>query len=183
MQKKNYLSFLLRLFCLQKRPMIHCWAYAFEHNHFLMNPERGLLIDWRYSWISWYPFRGNPQEIWNPYLQQTLKHIPSRFWKLIPCRARTSLPRFIQSYSSQGLITGLSSANCHGRSHSPKFFLPPAEFIRVPQHSLSIQSPRGAYLCYPQPENPPELNTPQSLSFSIPSQVKTSNCQSPAEPD
>ena len=58
--------------------------------------------------------------------RQVLKLIPSRFWKLVPCRIRTSLPSFIQSYSSQGLITGLSSANCHGRSPSARFFQSPA---------------------------------------------------------
>ena len=114
-----------------------------------MNQERGLPIGWRYSWISWYPFKGNPQEIWNPYPQQVLK--------LIPCKVRTYLPGFIQSYSSQGFITGLSSANCHGKSPSAKFFLSPAEFIKVPQHNLSTQSPtefiivipRGVYHCHP----------------------------------
>ena len=81
--------------------------------------------------------------------RQVLKLIPSRFWKLIPCRVRTSLPSFIQSYSSQGLITGLSSANCHGRSPSAKFFLSPAEFIKVPQHNLSTQSPAEFIIVIP----------------------------------
>ena len=78
----------------------------------------------------------------NSYPQQVLKLIPSKFWKLVPCRIRTSLPSFIQSYSSQGLITGLSSANCHGRSPSAKFFQSPAEFI--------FGIPSGVYLWYPQ---------------------------------
>ena len=57
---------------------------------------------------------------------QVLELILSRFWKLVPCRIRTSLPSFIQSYSSQGVITGLSSANDHGRASSAKFFHSPA---------------------------------------------------------
>ena len=71
--------------------------------------------------------------------RQVLKLIPSRFWKLVPCRIRTSLPSFIQSYSSQGLITGLSSANCHGRSPSANFFQSPAGVLPLlfPKQSLS----------------------------------------------
>ena len=74
--------------------------------------------------------------------RQVLKFIPSRFWKLVPYKVRTSLPSFIQSYSSQGLINGLSSANRHGRSPPTKFFQSPAEFI--------FQIPNGFYLSNPQ---------------------------------
>ena len=96
--------------------------------------------------------------------RQVLKLIPSRFWKLVPCKVRTSLPSFIQSYSSQGLITGLSSAICHGRSPSVKFFLFPsgvcpwcsqAEFIFLIPSGIHHWSPQQAshqisakYLCH-----------------------------------
>ena len=98
---------------------------------------------------------------------------PVRFWKVFPRRARTSLPSFIQSYSSQRLITGLSSANNHKRSHSPEFFLSPAEFIKSFPAQLINMIPRGVYLCYHQPESPPELNFPQSANFQYPQRSQT----------
>ena len=74
--------------------------------------------------------------------RQVLKLIPSRFWKLVPCRIWTSLPSFIQSYSSQRLITGLSSANCHGKSPSAKFFQSPAEFIIIIPNGVHHWNPQ-----------------------------------------
>ena len=81
---------------------------------------------------------------------QALKLIPSRFWKLVPYRIRTSLPSFIQSYSSQGLITGLSSTNRHGRSPSTRFFQSPAEFIFQSPAEFISGIPNGVYHHYPQ---------------------------------
>ena len=66
---------------------------------------------------------------------------PVRFWRIISRRVRTSLPTFIQSYSSRRLITGLSSANNHRRSHSPEFFLFPSGVHQIPQHNISVESP------------------------------------------
>ena len=74
--------------------------------------------------------------------RQVLKLIPSRFCKLIPCEERTSLPSLFRVISSQGLITGLSSAKSHGRPLSAKFFQSPAEPIfGIPKQSLSLESP------------------------------------------
>ena len=129
------------------------------------------------------PFQRKSLKTCNPHPWQTLrslssrpsKLVPSKVLKGIPRRVRTPLPGFIQSYSSQRLITGLSSANNQVRSRSPKFFPSPAEFIKIPRRRLSLQNP--------QPENLPEIIFPQSLSFSIPSRSKASNGQSPVESD
>ena len=90
----------------------------------------------------------------NPYPQQVLK--------LIPCRVRTSLPSFIQSYSSQGLITGLSSAICPGRS-------PSAQFFHSPAGVYLWYSPAGVYLWY----------SPAQFIFGVPRRSLSS--LSPAE--
>ena len=87
--------------------------------------------------------------------QESGIHLPSR--KLTPHRVRTSLPSLIHRYSSQGLITGLSSANYHGRSPSAKFFLSPSEFI--------IVIPSGVYHYYPQRN--PSLESSAGLSSKL----------------
>ena len=101
------------------------------------------------------------------------KLIPSRFWKLVPYRVRTSLPSFIQSYSSQGLITGLSSANRPRRSSS----YPQRSSSKVPQHNLSTHPQRSLSLSSPEefiiiiPSGSKELYSSTSAQDLIPRPV------------
>ena len=118
------------------------------------------------------------------------KEIPRRFGihfpsilKLIPCRVRTFLPSFIQSYSSQGLITGLSLACCHGRSHSPIYSYPQRSSSEFPSITYPYNPPEEPIFVIPSQRILQNSISPQSLSFSIPGRAKASNYHSPAKPD
>ena len=69
------------------------------------------------------------------------KLLPSRFWKLITCRARTSLPDFIQRLFPHQGITGLFSANCHGKIVLGEVLPIPSGVRQIFQQSSTMVSP------------------------------------------
>ena len=84
------------------------------------------------------------------------KLIPSRFWKLIPRRARTRLPALFKELFPYQDITGLSSAKSHGKIVLGKVFLSPAESVKT--SNITTVSP-ASY----QPQQSTSLS-PQSIS-------------------
>ena len=71
---QNYLFFFTLVFCLQKRPMIYFWTYAFERNyHLQMNKiERQSLMALRNKEISLIYFHKIPRSVQiNPQRNKT----------------------------------------------------------------------------------------------------------------
>ena len=124
-----------------------------------------------------------PSEPWGLSPADSRGSSPARFWRVFARRARTSPPSFIQSYSSQRLITGLSSAYCHGRSHSANSSYPRQSSSGFPSITYQYNPQRSLSLLSPARESS-RAHFPSEFRFSVSSaELKLQNYQSPTEPD